>query len=147
VAYLNQPDLEALFNHVSNLQQAYATTEGLGEGGQRALRLLKILQKFETFLLATENPTVLNYLETLDPDLTPFLPASLRPGLSGHALRFGLLGITGIDLQQNSCQQALDKAIDYVEFYHSPPKNYQITFLPRPLIIKNLQTESSDLRA
>jgi hypothetical protein len=146
VAYLNQPDLETLFDHVSNLQQAYANTEGLGEGGQRALRLLKILQKFETFLLATDNLIVLNYLEALDPDLTPFLPASLRPGLSRHAIRFGLLGITGIDLKQNSCQQALDKAIDYVEFYRSPPQNYQITFLPRPLIIKNLQTKSSDLR-
>ncbi|BFM40193.1 hypothetical protein OLK001_21190 [Synechocystis sp. LKSZ1] len=145
-AYLSQPDLEALFYQVSNLQQAYTKMEGLGEGGQRALRLLKILQNFETFLLATDNVMVLNYLEALDPDLAPCLPAPLGSGLINQGLRFGLLGITGIDLTRHACQQALDKAIDYIEFYNSQSKNYQITFLPKPLIIKNPQTESSDLR-
>lgn len=145
-AYHTQADLTAILYQVTNLQQAYEKAEGLGEGGQRALRLLKILQKFETFLIATDNAIVLDYLQALDPDLKAFLPPNLRESLTDKSLQFSLLGIVGINLSQYSCQKSLEKAMSYTEFYNPNDKQYQITFIPRPLIIINAQEDGATTR-
>lgn len=85
------------------LRQAAATWlfQGLGEGGQRALRLLCLLRHFDELLVVTANPAVLAFLESLDPPLQP-LPAVAAPG--GR-----LLGLRGADLRQEDISTMLER--------------------------------------
>ncbi|MBE9174520.1 DUF2088 domain-containing protein [Synechocystis salina LEGE 06155] len=133
--YLNQQNLTAVIAKIDQLQQYYQLSEGLGEGGQRALRCLKLLHKFETFLLATDNQTVLNYLAKLDPELYKYLPPALRTELNKQNIRLNLLGIWGIDLRVYSPQQCLELAIRYGQYYNHQSQNLRLAFLQEPLII------------
>ncbi|MBD2655313.1 hypothetical protein H6G45_17850 [Synechocystis sp. FACHB-383] len=133
--YLNQQNLMAVIAKIDQFQEYYQFSEGLGEGGQRALRCLKLLHKFETFLLATDNQTVLNYLAKLDPNLDNYLPSALRKKLSEHKIHLNLLGIWGIDLKVYSPQQCLELAISYGQYYNHQSQDLRIAFLQEPLIV------------
>ncbi|QUS61792.1 hypothetical protein [Synechocystis sp. PCC 7338] len=133
--YLNQQNLMAVIAKIDQLQQYYQLSEGLGEGGQRALRCLKLLHKFEIFLLATDNQTVLNYLTKLDPNLNNYLPLTLRKKLNEHKICLNLLGIWGIDLKVYSPQQCLELAVSYGQYYNHQSQDLRIAFLQEPLIV------------
>jgi hypothetical protein len=85
------------------LRQAAASWlfQGLGEGGQRALRLLCLLRHFDELLIITDNPTVLSFLGSLDPPL-PFPSVDGAPG--GR-----LLGLRGADLSQEGISDTLER--------------------------------------
>lgn len=85
--------------------------KGLGEGGQRALRLLAILRTFDQFYIATDNPVVLEFLRSFHPDQAPRSghPTSGKAEHEGPNL--GLIGLFGISLQDHTPQQALDIAL------------------------------------
>ncbi|AIE73639.1 MULTISPECIES: hypothetical protein [unclassified Synechocystis] len=133
--YLTEQNLPPLINKIEQLRQQHHLSEGLGEGGQRALRCLKLLHKFETFFLATDNQKVLNYLAQLDPDLTNYLPPLLKNILKRKNIRINLLGIWGIDLKNYSPQKCLDLAISYGKYYNQKSQDLHIAFLQEPLII------------
>ncbi|MEY2983810.1 MAG: hypothetical protein RLZZ568_427, partial [Cyanobacteriota bacterium] len=111
-------------------------TIGLGAGGQRALRLYRILQKFAALILATANPTVLDFLEELDPDLCHCLPTAIANCFVEKQIACRLLGIVGVNLNQQTGQTAVDFAINHTRFYNSPISNLQIGFVPQPLILQ-----------
>lgn len=113
----------------------YSQHEGLGEGGQRTLRLLKICRYFGTWLVATDNPAVIRYLQTLDPDLSQHLPAHLRPNLGKTPLPVGILGIVPVDLAQRAPQYAVEVAIAYGR-WHQPDSQLNTGFLTAPLILQ-----------
>lgn len=72
--------------------------QGLGEGGQRALRLLRILEQFDHLLIATDNKAVIRFIEELDP-------------MQCTQTQKRNLGLTSIDLSIHSCQEALEIAM------------------------------------
>ncbi|MCP9825345.1 lactate racemase domain-containing protein [Synechococcus sp. EJ6-Ellesmere] len=82
---------------------------GLGEGGQRVLRLLQILQRFDHLVVATDNAAVQTYLEELSPDLSEFLSPSLRADVGVNApFHVDILGLSCIDLRRMTASEALD---------------------------------------
>lgn len=85
------------------LRQAAATWlfQGLGEGGQRALRLLCLLRHFDELLVVTANPAVLAFLESLDPLLQS------PPAVAAAGGR--LLGLRGADLRQEDISTMLER--------------------------------------
>jgi len=109
--------------------------KGLGEGGQRALRLLVILQKFETLYIATDNQHVLNFLVELNhpPGIsnlgqpTDQSPAEAEPNI---------LGLTGISLNANSPQAALEIALGRHYDQTKPLNGSELAFIQEPVIIK-----------
>jgi len=109
--------------------------KGLGEGGQRALRLLVILQKFETLYIATDNQHVLDFLVELNhpPGIsnlgqpTDQSPAEAEPNI---------LGLTGISLNANSPQAALEIALGRHYDQATPLNGSELAFIQEPVIIK-----------
>lgn len=88
--------------------------KGLGEGGQRALRLLTILRKFDQLLVATENRAVLDFLggDQLCTEEGEVHPTSEPARVSEQPVSpFALVGLLGISLQAHTPQQCLDLAI------------------------------------
>lgn len=85
---------------VKEALEQHRIPQGLGEGGQRALRLLKILERFDYLLIATDNKAVIHFIEELDP-------------MQCAQTRKRNLGLVGIDLTIHSCQDAIDIALDH----------------------------------
>lgn len=85
------------------LRQAAASWlfQGLGEGGQRALRLLCLLNHFDELIVVTANPAVLAFLESLDPPLQPLSVAGTPGGR--------LLGLRGADLRQEAISAIVER--------------------------------------
>ena len=87
--------------------------KGLGEGGQRALRLLALLRSFDQLVVATANPVVLDFLNQFNPE------PNQKNGDEGgaataatiHLKPFGLIGLQGLSLRELSPQRALDRVI------------------------------------
>lgn len=131
-----EDSLEALAQKLTTLSRHYGNTIGLGAGGQRALRLYRILQKFEALIIATKNATVLDFLATLDPDLRSFLPPPVAAVFAQNQITCCLLGIVAIDLNHHPCQTAVDCAINHAKFYNPGVPQPHIGFLPQPLILK-----------
>lgn len=75
--------------------------QGLGEGGQRALRLLCLLRQFDELLVITNNPAVLDFVDSLDP---PLESLSLAAAPAGR-----LLGLRGADLRQEPISARLER--------------------------------------
>ncbi len=122
---------------IEQTSQHFAEHEGLGEGGQRALRLLKICQTFGVFCLATDNVAVIDYLQHLDPDLTGLLSEPLQQYYrrSGQSAR--ILGLVPLNLNHMSHQAAVDLAIAIGELRcQRPPR---VSILTEPLILKRRQ--------
>ena len=117
--------------------------KGLGEGGQRALRLLVILQKFETLYIATDNQHVLDFLAELNHPpgisnlgkLTDRSPTKAEPNI---------LGLTGISLNDHSPQAALEIALCWHFGQTTPLKSSELAFMQEPVIVKRNLT--SDLK-
>ncbi|MEB3160165.1 MAG: hypothetical protein VKL20_01755 [Synechocystis sp.] len=128
--------LATIEKNIENLCCHYRHTIGLGAGGQRALRLYRILQKFEALLLATPNETVLDFLAELDPDLCPFLPPAIANSFIKQNISCRLLGIVGINLNEHPCQTSVDYGMNYTKFYNPHVPQPQIGFLPKPLILR-----------
>lgn len=129
-------DLRGILDQIDS--QVFAHTEhfGLGEGGQRALRLLKICQNFKYFLIATFNPVVISYVHQLNPNLRKYLSPSL-PDQSHIASRaISLLGIETIDLNTCTPQAALNLAYHYSAGFESPSNNIGIAYLKKPVILR-----------
>ena len=111
--------------------------KGLGEGGQRALRLLLILRKFENLFIATDNQHVLDFIEEvgLCHNNADFNPAGA--GLANQAA-FNVLGLAGISLIKNSPQQALGIALQRHANDESQFKAAELAFIQQPVIIKRI---------
>ena len=109
--------------------------KGLGEGGQRALRLLVILQKFETLYIATDNQHVLQFLTELNhpPGISNI---DHPPGRSLIGAEPNILGLTGISLNNHSPQAALQLALDQHHDQTIPFNGAELAFIQEPVIIK-----------
>ena len=109
--------------------------KGLGEGGQRALRLLVILRKFETLYIATDNQHVLDFLEELNhpPGISNLDQPAGRSPIEAEP---NILGLTGISLNDNSPQAALQIALDRHEGQTTPLNSSELAFIQEPVIIK-----------
>ena len=109
--------------------------KGLGEGGQRALRLLVILQKFDTLYIATDNQHVLQFLAELNhpPGISNI---DQPPGRSLIGAEPNILGLTGISLNNHSPQAALQLALDQHQDQTIPFNGSELAFIQEPVIIK-----------
>ena len=86
--------------------------QGLGDGGQRALRLLLILERFDRLVIATDNSVVQAYLQEISPDLTSLLDLHRPDPVSVPIpFRHDLLGLSSVDLRQCSPGQALQHCL------------------------------------
>jgi hypothetical protein len=120
--------------------------KGLGEGGQRALRLLSILRKFDQLLVATLNPAVLEFLNSdklWTGDEQQFSQPSRRADKQPNR-PFEAVGLYGISLRKYSPQQGLELAIErhrqlqeYSEKIPSGDRGSQlrVAFLQEPVIL------------
>lgn len=86
--------------------------KGLGEGGQRALRLLALLRSFDQLHVATANPTVLEFLDKFNPPPDHGSIAGEKPGTASDFPSFGLIGLHGLSLCDQSPQEALERLLD-----------------------------------
>jgi hypothetical protein len=109
--------------------------KGLGEGGQRALRLLVILREFETLYIATDNQHVLDFLAELNhpPGISKL---DQQTGRSPIEAEPNILGLTGISLNHYSPQAALQIALDRHEAQTAPLNSSELAFIQEPVIIK-----------
>ncbi|NER79662.1 MAG: hypothetical protein F6K42_08780 [Leptolyngbya sp. SIO1D8] len=129
-------DWEALLNALIALSALYQEHEGLGEGGQRTIRLLKLCRTFKTLVLVTNNINVLEYLNWLDPPLTHYLPDAVRSQYHRRGIRASVLGLVPIHLQHTSAEEATRIAISYGRWHKPEVKHLQVGFLTHPLILK-----------
>jgi hypothetical protein len=109
--------------------------KGLGEGGQRALRLLVILRKFETLFIATDNQYVLDFLDQFHhPAANTYAdPATYRSALGTEP---NILGLTGISLKDYSPKAALQLALDRHMAESTAFNTAELAFIQEPVIIK-----------
>lgn len=129
-------DWHTLVHSLKELASLYQEHEGLGEGGQRTIRLLKLCRAFKTLALATDNLAVLNYLNWLDPALTNHLPPSVRSLYHQHGIRASVLGLVPIHLKHTSANDAVQVAINYGRWHKPRTHSLQVGFLTAPLILK-----------
>ncbi|MEM8602294.1 MAG: hypothetical protein AAGF24_00470 [Cyanobacteria bacterium P01_H01_bin.121] len=135
--YAETGDLQQVIDALEQLEALYEEHEGLGEGGQRALRLLDICDKFATLILATDNQAVLQYLKWLNPDLTDYLPTPLMAEWQQLDLRFSILGLIGLDIGADNAQVAIETATRYATYYSESPIQPCIGFLKSPVILQH----------
>lgn len=100
--------------------------KGLGEGGQRALRLLAILHTFDQLYIATDNLIVLEFLQGFNPNQPPRFINPTDDDAEFECIQLGLIGLYGISLQDHTPQQALE-----------------ITLRNHDLMLKALQTPTA----
>ena len=114
------------------------------EGGQRPLRLLSILQKFERLIILTDNRIVSSYIAKLCPDLIAHLPIRLQALLSNDYKILGLtsLGISCISLEEHSAQQAIDICLSSQQAWIAPHQSVSAAFIQKPVIIRSRQSTS-----
>lgn len=109
------------------------------EGGQRALRFLLILQRFERFVIATDNPAVIAYLEMLSPDLRHLKSPSWFKVLPPDSpFRLDLLGVSGLDLRQQSPSQALQSCYTAHQLLRGCPRESSCGFIQNPILLEPL---------
>jgi hypothetical protein len=133
--------------------------KGLGEGGQRALRLLTILRKFDQLLVATQNTTVLKFLNSKQP--RPRRDSQLsdqKKEPDQQIMPLELVGLSGIALLECSPQQALMQAIKRhkqlqkhlkIDLSGEQREELKIAFLQQPVILRrsDVQSESESSKA
>lgn len=129
-------DFRGIIDQINSQVFAHQEHFGLGEGGQRALRLLKICQHFKYFFIATFNPVVISYIHQLNPDLTEYISPSLQDQSNFKSRSITLLGIQTIDLNTCSPQIALDIAYHYSASFESSAKGIEIAYLKKPVILR-----------
>lgn len=120
--------------------------KGLGEGGQRALRLLTILRTFDHVLVATDNPVVLEFLEGFNSPGGPKAPINETQLTAPLTMPHGLIGLTGLSLKEHTPQGALDLALHWhdrmlTELLEpestAQASNRRLAFLQEPVILKS----------
>ena len=120
--------------------------KGLGEGGQRALRLLVILRKFEALFIATDNQHVLDFLIELNhPPGISNLDQTSSQSLS--EAQPNILGLIGISLKDYSPQAAFQVALDRHHNQTTPFDPAELAFIQEPVIIKRTPTPEPGLKA
>ncbi len=129
-------DWVELVQALRELMTVYQEHTGLGEGGQRTIRLLKLCRTFKTLALATENLAVLNYLNWLDPPLTNHLPDPVRSLYHSQGIRASVLGLVPIHLKHTSADEAVQIAINYGHWHKPTCPDLRVGFLTSPLILK-----------
>ena len=107
------------------------------DGGQRALRFLLILQRFERFVVATDNPAVLDYFEMLSPELH-LMKASpwFQVSLPSYPFRPDLLGVSGIDLRKQTPTQALNRCYEAHLLLRGDAKDGACGFVQNPILVE-----------
>jgi hypothetical protein len=114
-------------------------SHAFAEGGQRALRFLLILQRFERFVIATDNPAVIAYLEMLSPDLRHLKSPSWFKVLPPDSpFRLDLLGVSGLDLRQQSPSQALQSCYTAHQLLRGCPRESSCGFIQNPILLEPL---------
>ena len=129
-------DWQGLLKSLGELASLYQEHEGLGEGGQRTIRLLQLCRTFKTLAIATENVSVLDYLNWLDPPLTNYLPEAVRSRYYRQGIRASVLGLVPIHLKHTSAHEAVRIAIHYGRWHKPAVAEMQVGFLTHPLILK-----------
>ena len=120
--------------------------KGLGEGGQRALRLLVILRKFETLFIATDNQHVLDFLVELNHP--PGISSCDQPPYGSPTdTQSNILGLIGISLKDYSPQAALQVALRRHHNQITPFNSSELAFIQEPVIIKRKPTPEPGLNA
>lgn len=110
--------------------------KGLGEGGQRALRLLLILRNFNDLFIATDNQHVLDFIKDFSYDSTAD-QAQIRADKTSPISSINILGLTGISLRDHSCQNALEIALAiHKQKKIDPYRAAQLAFIQQPVILK-----------
>jgi hypothetical protein len=109
--------------------------KGLGEGGQRALRLLLILQNFNDLYIATDNQYVLDFIKEFSYDSMEN-ESHTKTGDISQAPSINILGLTGISLRKHSCQEALEIALAIhknkkIDYY----SKISLAFIQQPVIL------------
>ncbi|MDJ0702137.1 MAG: lactate racemase domain-containing protein [Leptolyngbyaceae cyanobacterium MO_188.B28] len=130
--------LSTVLNAIEQTAAIYQEHEGLGEGGQRTIRLLKICRHFNTCILATQNQAVATYFEALDPDLTAFLTGDVQLFFQTRGFKASILGLMGFDLTRHSPQTAIDLAMNYGEWKKPNVSPLNTCFLQIPLILNRI---------
>lgn len=119
--------------------------KGLGEGGQRALRLLALLRTFDQLHVATDNPVVLDFLGQFSPEVEPVNGAAAGGSQGIDARPFSLIGLYGISLRDHTPQQALDHTLNHhklvTQARHKTegletPSSPCLAFLQQPVILR-----------
>lgn len=114
-------------------------SHAFAEGGQRALRFLLILQRFDRFVIATDNPAVIAYLEMLSPDLRHLKSPSWFKVLPPDSpFRLDLLGVSGLDLRQQSPSQALQSCYTAHQLLRGCPRESSCGFIQNPILLEPL---------
>ena len=119
--------------------------KGLGEGGQRALRLLALLRTFDQLHVATDNPVVLDFLRQFSPGAEPVNSAEAGDSQGIETWPFGLIGLYGISLRDHTPQQALEHTLHHhnlvTQARHKTEgqeirSSSSLAFLQQPVILK-----------
>ena len=134
------PNLAATLDAIHQAAAIYQEHEGLGEGGQRTIRLLKICQRFKTCILATDNQAVATYVHALDPDLTHYLPDNVQMFFQTSGFKASILGLVGFDLTRQTPQAAINLAINYGDWQTADVSPLKTCFLQIPLILNRIKS-------
>lgn len=129
-------DWHRLLTALRETAHLYQEHEGLGEGGQRTLRLLRLCRTFMTLGIATRQPAVVDYLQWLDPDMTAALPDTVQATYRDMGLRASVLGIVPVDLNHHTPEDAVTLALRYGQWHKPEIPNLSVGFLTRPLILR-----------
>ena len=126
--------------------------KGLGEGGQRALRLLTLLRHFDCVHVATDNGVVLDFLNQFNPEASAQDHARADGAVRGtdDSIRggrqpIGLIGLHGISLNEHTAQEALELALSHHNGRRQPDGlttesgdwlEPRLAFVQQPVILK-----------
>ena len=129
-------DWHAVMRELSIWQQSLPS-HAFADGGQRALRFLLILQRFERFVLVTDNQSVLAYIQKLSPDLRQYKSASwFDPLPLEDPFRFDLLGLSGIDLRLQTPTDALQKCLRAHHLLRDAASGSACAFVQNPILVE-----------
>ncbi len=131
-------DWQGLLAALTDTATLYQEHEGLGEGGQRTLRLLRLCRTFMTLAIATQQRAVLDYLNWLDPDITGDLPETVQAAYRQQGLRASVLGLVPIDLNHQSPTEAAALALRYGQWHKPEAPEINTGFISHPLILRRV---------
>lgn len=121
--------------------------KGLGEGGQRALRLLALLRNFDQLHVATDNLVVLDFLRQFNPGREAGSDAPDRQAERIPTSPLGLIGLQGISLREHTPQAALEITLRQHELVRQARRSMpaeeggssgrRLAFLQQPVIVRS----------
>lgn len=136
IHYCDDGNVLAVQNELSCWRQCLPSY-AFAQGGQRALRFLLILQRFERFVLATTNPAVLAYIKVLSPDLRQLKPPTWFERVPiADPFRLDLLGISGVDLRLQTPTQAMQQCLKAHNLLKVPAAPAVCGFVQNPVLVE-----------